>query len=52
MEKKITVSGKECTFRSSAALPRIYRMKFGRDIFVDLSKLEKEMKRKDAICAE
>lgn len=51
MEKKITVSGKECTFKSSAALPRIYRMKFGRDIFVDLSKLEREMKKKDAIPA-
>lgn len=49
MEKIISVSGKECTFKSSAALPRLYRAKFGRDIFVDLSRLEKEMKRKDTL---
>ena len=49
MEKTITISGKECTFKSSAALPRLYRSKFGRDIFVDLSKLEKEAKKGEAL---
>lgn len=40
-ERTITVSGKEVTFRSSAAIPRLYRVRFGRDIFRDLSTLEK-----------
>lgn len=41
IEKTITVSGKLVKFRSSAAIPRLYRAKFGRDIFKDLAKLEK-----------
>ena len=41
IEKMITVSGKEVKFRSSATVPRLYRIKFGRDIFKDLAKLEK-----------
>lgn len=40
-EKTITVSGKEVSFRSSAAIPRLYRIRFGRDIFKDLGNLEK-----------
>lgn len=41
IEKTISVSGKDVEFRSSAAIPRLYRAKFKRDIFKDLSKLEK-----------
>ena len=33
-------------FRSSAAIPRLYRIKFKRDIFKDLSKLESSYKGK------
>lgn len=33
-------------FRSSATIPRLYRAKFKRDIFKDLSKLEKSYKGK------
>ena len=40
-EKRVEVSGKEVAFRSSAAIPRLYRMRFGRDIFKDLGQLEK-----------
>lgn len=40
MEKTITISGKKCKFRSSGALPRIYRMTFNEDLFADISKLE------------
>lgn len=47
MQKTIEISGIECTFKSSAAIPRIYRMKFGKDIFVDLAKLSKDVKKKD-----
>ncbi|MCH4007790.1 MAG: hypothetical protein LKE59_11695 [Eubacterium sp.] len=46
IEKKIEISGKPVTFRSSAAIPRIYRLKFKRDIFKDLSKLEKSYRAK------
>lgn len=41
MVKVIEIDGKQLTFKSSAAIPRIYRLKFKRDIFVDLSKIKK-----------
>lgn len=41
LEKTLTISGKEVRFRSSATVPRLYRIKFKRDIFKDLAKLEK-----------
>ncbi|MBR0161890.1 MAG: hypothetical protein IJQ02_11490 [Oscillospiraceae bacterium] len=46
LQKTVEVCGKEVKFRSSATVPRLYRMKFGRDIFKDLSKLEKAYKEK------
>ena len=45
-EKTVLVSGKEVRFRSSAAVPRLYRIKFKRDILKDLSKLEASYKGK------
>ena len=45
-EKTVVISGKEVRFRSSAAIPRLYRIKFKRDIFKDLTKLEKSYKGK------
>ena len=44
LQKTVIISGQEVTFKSSAAIPRLYRIKFGRDIFRDLSKLEKAYK--------
>ena len=41
MVKKIEIDGKEVAFRASAAIPRIYRLKFQRDIYKDLASLEK-----------
>ena len=41
IERTIEISGKEVPFRSSATVPRLYRAKFKRDIFKDLTKLEK-----------
>lgn len=41
MTRKIEIDGKEVLFRTSAAIPRIYRIKFHRDIYKDLSALEK-----------
>ena len=43
MRKTIVINDIECQFKSSAALPRMYRLKFGRDIFVDMSHLKKQM---------
>ena len=46
LRKKVVVDGKEVEFKASAAVPRIYRMKFHRDLFVDLQKVAKSMKKK------
>jgi hypothetical protein len=46
IEKTIVISGKPVLFRSSAAIPRLYREKFGRDIFRDLTKLEQSYGKK------
>ena len=46
-EKTVLISGKEVRFRSSAAIPQLYRIKFKRDIFKGLTKLEKSYKEKD-----
>ena len=39
--RKIEIDGKDVAFRASAAIPRIYRVKFHRDIYKDLRALEK-----------
>ena len=39
--KNIEIDGKEVPFKASAAIPRIYRIKFQRDIYRDLASLEK-----------
>ena len=41
LTKKIEIDGKEVQFRASAAIPRLYRIKFRRDIYKDLAQLEK-----------
>ena len=42
--REIEICGKKIPFRSSATIPRLYRAKFKRDIFKDLSRLEKSYK--------
>ena len=39
--KKIEIDGQDVLFKASAAIPRIYRLKFQRDIYKDLRVLEK-----------
>ena len=46
IKREIEISGKKVPFRSSATIPRLYRAKFKRDIFKDLTKLEKSYKGK------
>lgn len=41
LEKTVIVGDKEVRFKSSAAIPRIYRNMFNKDIFVDIAQLEK-----------
>ena len=41
--KKIEIDGKGVAFKASAAIPRIYRLKFQRDIYKDLHSLEKAL---------
>ena len=41
--KKIDIDGVEVAFKASAAIPRIYRLKFSRDIYKDIAVLEKSI---------
>ena len=43
MVKKIEIDGQQVAFKASAAIPRIYRLKFQRDIYKDLKVLEKSI---------
>ena len=45
MTKTIEIDGKQVAFKASAAIPRIYRVRYGRDIFKDLIKLDKKLKK-------
>ena len=39
--RNIEIDGKQVPFKASAAVPRIYRIKFQRDLYRDLAALEK-----------
>ena len=41
--KKIEIDGQDVLFKASAAIPRIYRLKFQRDIYKDLRVLEQSI---------
>lgn len=45
--KTVRIDDKDVVFRASAAVPRMYRIKFRRDIFADLQKLSIESKGND-----
>ena len=47
MTQTIEIDGQPVKFRASAAIPRIYRMRFHRDIYRDLSALEKSLENQD-----
>lgn len=44
MEKIIEIDGKEVKFKTSAAIPLLYRMKFKRDIMTDMQHISKQMR--------
>lgn len=41
--RTIEIDGKDILFKASAAIPRIYRLKFQRDIYKDLRALEQSV---------
>ena len=45
MEKIVIVDGKEVRMRASALIPRLYRVKFGRDMIADMRQLQKAYNR-------
>ena len=45
MIKTINIDGKDVPFAASAAIPRIYRIQFHRDIFQDMAKIENSAKK-------
>lgn len=50
MDKTITINGIETRFRTSGALPRIYRITTGRDIFADMNNM-KDVSEDEALSA-
>ena len=47
IQKNITIDGIEVSFKASAAVPRLYRLKFGRDIYKDFAALQKSVSEGD-----
>lgn len=47
LKRNVEIDGKQVSFKASAAIPRIYRMKFNRDIYKDLQALEKSLGNND-----
>jgi hypothetical protein len=45
--KEIKIDGQPVAFKASAAVPRMYRLKFRRDIFQDMANLQKDMDESD-----
>ena len=43
VRRNIEIDGKEVAFKASAAIPRIYRLKFQRGIYKDIAQLEKSL---------
>lgn len=47
IKKTITIDGIEIPFKASAAVPRLYRLKFHRDIYKDFAALQTNVKEGD-----
>ena len=48
IKKNIVIDGREIPFKASAAVPRLYRLKFGRDIYKDFASLQTNVEEEDA----
>ena len=47
IKKNITIDGMEVPFKASAAVPRLYRLKFRRDIYKDFASLKTDVEEGD-----
>ena len=47
IRKIVKIDEVEVPFKASAAIPRLYRLKFGRDIYRDFASLQKNVKKND-----
>ena len=47
ISRNITIDGIDVPFKASAAVPRMYRIKFRRDIYKDFSELQKNVGESD-----
>ena len=47
MEKTLVIDGREVKFRATAAVPRLYRIKFRRDIIQDMQAIQTAMKEQE-----
>ena len=45
MEKIIQIDGRDICFRATAAIPRLYRIKFGRDIMQDMKDIQQAVEK-------
>lgn len=45
MERTVTIDGRKVRLRASAAIPRLYRLKFRRDIIQDMASIQRSMER-------
>lgn len=52
MEKTVIVSGKEVRMRATALIPRLYRIRFGRDMISDMNRLMKAYKKASNLPAD
>lgn len=49
MERTVAIDGKEVRMRASALIPRLYRIKFGRDMIADMNQLSKAYKKASSL---
>ena len=47
IKKIVKIDEVEVPFKASAAIPRLYRLKFGRDIYRDFASLQKNVRKND-----
>ena len=47
IKKNVKIDEVEVPFKASAAIPRLYRLKFGRDIYRDFASLQKNVRKND-----
>lgn len=45
MVKALTIDGRQVTFRATAAVPRLYRIRFRRDIMQDMGEIQAALKK-------